>query len=109
MTRSASSTPEKPTGKPPRYSSEVSQTDWKRLNSMRDEDIDTSDIPEPTPEQLARAVLRKNFQPVPRKQQVTLRIDADVLDWFRAQGQGYQSCINALLRAYKEAHESKYE
>ncbi len=76
---------------------------------MRDEDIDTSDIPEPTPEQFARAVLRKNLQPVPRKRQVTLRIDADVLDWFRAQGQEYQSRINAVLRAYKEAHESKNE
>jgi uncharacterized protein (DUF4415 family) len=76
---------------------------------MRDEDTDTSDIPGPTPEQFARAVVRGGLQPVPRKQQITLHIDADVLDWFRAQGQGYQSRINALLRAYKEAHESKHE
>ena len=34
------------------------------------------------------------------KRQVTLRIDADVLDWFRAQGKGYQSRMNAVLRAY---------
>lgn len=74
---------------------------------MRDEDIDTSDIPEPTPEQFACSILRKGLKPVARKQQVTLRIDTDVLAWFRAQGKGYQSRINALLRAYKEAHESR--
>jgi uncharacterized protein (DUF4415 family) len=71
---------------------------------MSDEDIDTSDIPEPTPEQFARAIARKGLKPLPRKQQVTLRVDADVLMWFKAQGKGYQSRINALLRAYMEAH-----
>jgi uncharacterized protein (DUF4415 family) len=44
---------------------------------------------------------------VKRKQQVTLRLDADVLDWFRARGRGYQTQINALLRAYVEAHRSR--
>ncbi len=73
---------------------------------MSDEDIDTSDIPEPTPEQFARAVARKGLKPLPRKRQITLRIDADVLEWFKAQGKGYQSRINALLRAYMEAHKS---
>jgi uncharacterized protein (DUF4415 family) len=38
------------------------------------------------------------------KAQLTLRLDADVLDWFRAQGRGYQTRINALLRAYRDAH-----
>jgi uncharacterized protein (DUF4415 family) len=73
---------------------------------MTDEDIDLSDIPEITPEMFARAVVRRGFKPVPNKQQVTLRIDSDVLEWFRAQGQGYQTKINALLRAYMEAHPS---
>lgn len=71
---------------------------------MRDEDIDTSDIPEPTPAEFARAVARRGLKPVGRKQQVTLRIDADVLAWFRAEGRGYQSRINALLREYMKAH-----
>jgi uncharacterized protein (DUF4415 family) len=78
-----------------------------RLRRMRDEDIDLSDIPETTPEQFARAVARKGLKPVNRKQQVTLRLDADVLDWFRARGRGYQTQINALLRAYVEAHRSR--
>lgn len=39
-----------------------------------------------------------------RKGHMTLRIDTDVLDWFRAQGKGYQSRINAILRQYFEQH-----
>ncbi|MGH8503637.1 MAG: BrnA antitoxin family protein [Gammaproteobacteria bacterium] len=90
-----------------RSSARPSETDWKRLDAMTDDDIDFSDDPEATPEMFARAVVRKGFKPIPAKQQVTLRLDADVLEWFKAQGKGYQTRINALLRAYKEASESK--
>jgi uncharacterized protein (DUF4415 family) len=69
---------------------------------MRDKDIDLSDNPELTPEMLARAIARRGLKPARRKQQLTLRIDADVLGWFRSQGRGYQTQINALLRAYME-------
>ena len=72
---------------------------------MRDEDIDLSDIPEIPPERFAQAIVRKGLKPVLRKSQITLRIDADVLEWFRARGSRYQSQMNAVLRAYKEAHE----
>jgi uncharacterized protein (DUF4415 family) len=41
------------------------------------------------------------------KAQITLRLDADVLGWFRALGKGYQSQINQLLRAYMDAHHGK--
>jgi uncharacterized protein (DUF4415 family) len=41
----------------------------------------------------------------PGKESVTLRVDQDVLDWFRKQGKGYQTRMNAVLRAYKEAHQ----
>lgn len=71
---------------------------------MKDADLDFSDSPEIDPEMFARAVVRKGLKPVPRKAQLTLRIDSDVLEWFRKQGQGYQTKINALLRAYMEAH-----
>jgi uncharacterized protein (DUF4415 family) len=71
---------------------------------MKDEDIDLSDSPEISPEMFAQAVVRKGLKPVARKEQVTLRIDSDVLEWFRRQGQGYQTKINGLLRAYMEAH-----
>jgi uncharacterized protein (DUF4415 family) len=99
--------PEKPAGEPQQSSSKGSETDWERLDKMRDEDIDVSDVPEPTPEQFARAVARRGLKPLPRKQQVTLRIDADVLEWFKARGPGYQTRINELLRAYKKAHDGE--
>lgn len=41
------------------------------------------------------------------KKQVTLRIEPDVLAWFKRQGRGYQTRINAALRAFVEAHERK--
>jgi len=81
-----------------------SQTDWQHLDSMTDEDIDLSDCPEITPELFARAVVRKGLPISKNKAQVTLRIDNDVLEWFKSQGRGYQTQINALLRAYMEAH-----
>ena len=71
---------------------------------MQDKDIDLSDSPALTPELFARAMVRRGLQPVPRKSQLTLRLDQDVLEWFRKQGQGYQTQINALLRAYMNAH-----
>jgi uncharacterized protein (DUF4415 family) len=84
--------------------SSKSETDIKRLNTMNDEDIDLSDCPEISPEQFAKAVVRKGLPIDKNKAQVTLRIDTDVLDWFKSQGRGYQTQINRLLRAYKEAH-----
>ncbi|MBU1170885.1 MAG: BrnA antitoxin family protein [Proteobacteria bacterium] len=87
-----------------KHTSHKSQTDWNSVDSMSDEDIDYSDIPEVTPELFAKAILRKGLKPVTRKSQVTLRIDEDVLLWFKNQGTGYQTRINSLLKAYKEAH-----
>lgn len=81
-----------------------SQTDWQRLDAMTDEDIDLSDCPEITPEMFAKAVVRRGLPTAKAKTQVTLRIDSDVLDWFKSQGRGYQTHINQLLRAYMEAH-----
>ena len=49
-----------------------------------------------------RAVVRGDLQAVPRKRQPTLRLDDDVLEWFRRKGPGYQTRIDALLRAYLE-------
>ena len=71
---------------------------------MADEDLDESEIPEPTDEEFARAIARQGLKPAPHKSQVTLRIDSDVLQWFKDRGKGYQTRINALLRAYMEAH-----
>jgi uncharacterized protein (DUF4415 family) len=82
-----------------------SLTDWKRLDALQDEDIDLTDAPEITPEMFAKAVARRGLPPPPSKQQITIRLDYDVLKWFRSQGEGYQTRINSLLRAYMEAHQ----
>ena len=87
-----------------RHTSKKSATDWKRLSAMKDEDIDLSEIEEVPPEMFARAIVRRGLKPVKRKQQLTLRMDSDVIDWFKKQGQGYQTKINSLLRAYMEEH-----
>lgn len=86
--------------------SPASQTDWARVDAMGDEAIDFSDCPEITPDMIAKAVVRKGLQPIPPQVQVTLCLDRDVLAWFEAQGEAYQSHINAALKAYKEAHQS---
>jgi len=76
------------------------KSDLNRLDSMSDKDIDYSEIPE-FDEEFLRSVDMK-FSP--GKKPVSLRLDADVLEWMKAQGKGYQSRINAILRAYYEAH-----
>jgi uncharacterized protein (DUF4415 family) len=65
---------------------------------MPDEQIDTSEIPELGPEfwQQAQVVLP------PAKEVVTLRVDRDVVAWFKQAGKGYQSRMNAVLRSYME-------
>ena len=84
--------------------SRKSETDWARIDAMSDDDIDYSDIPRTTPEFWANAIVRKGLKPVIRKNQITLRIDEDVLDFFKREGAGYQTKINQLLRSYMEAH-----
>ena len=79
-----------------------SRTDWKRVDSLRDEDIDYSDIPKQGAEFFARAII----WPGPKKQ-ITLRLDPDVLAFFRKSGRGYQTTINAVLRKYVEVVKSK--
>ena len=83
----------------------MNNTDWERLDALQDEDIDLSEVPELTPEMFAKAVVERGLKPTSNKQQLTIRLDNDVLEWFRAQGRGYQTKINSLLRAYMEAHE----
>jgi len=77
-----------------------SKTDWSRLAQMDDKDIDTSDIPELDEAFFQQAELR-----VPAKQAVTIRLDSDVLAWFKDQGAGYQTRINQLLRQYMQAQQ----
>ena len=85
--------------------SRKSQTDLPRVRRATDgRMVRDGDAPEWTPEMFARAVARKGLKPVPRKALLSLRIDSEVVEWFKSQGSGYQSRMNALLRAYMEAH-----
>lgn len=79
-----------------------SRTNWARIDALKNSEIDTSDIPEQGKAFFKRAVLRL---PEP-KTAVTIRLDRQVLNWFKGKGPGYQTRINALLRAYMEAHKS---
>jgi uncharacterized protein (DUF4415 family) len=76
------------------------QQAWKELQNMRDEDIDYSDIP-PQPTTGWRRV--SDLIPAENKKQITLRLDADVIEFFRGTGRRYQSRINAALRDYVNA------
>lgn len=76
-----------------------------KIDALRDEEINLSDIPVVTPEMFARGIVRHGLKPVSKKSQLTLRVDQDVLHWFRSQGRGYQTRINSLLRAYMDAHQ----
>jgi uncharacterized protein (DUF4415 family) len=79
-----------------------SRTDWKRVDALRDEDIDYSDIAKLGPDFFAEAIV----WPGPKKQ-ITLRVDPDVLTFFREQGRGYHTVINAILRKYMEARKER--
>ena len=59
--------------------------------------------PEADVRHIVRGVVRRGLQPVPRKTAISLRVEQDVLDWFKAQGPGYQTRINAVLRAFRDA------
>jgi uncharacterized protein (DUF4415 family) len=77
-----------------------SRTDWGRLETTSDSDIDVSDIPK-----LDKAFFEHAQVRLPRrKSSISLRVDSDVLEWFKSQGRGYQTRINAVLKAYVGAH-----
>jgi uncharacterized protein (DUF4415 family) len=75
------------------------KSDLARIDRMRDSDIDYSDIPA-----LDRTFLRKATAAwPPMKKQLTIRLDADVLDWLKGHGKGYQTRINRILRVVMES------
>ena len=85
-------------------SSKISKTDWKRVKAMKNGDIRlTPEHPELDLKHIARVIVRKGLKPVSSKKSISLRVDTDVLAWFQAQGAGYQTRINAVLKAFKDA------
>jgi uncharacterized protein (DUF4415 family) len=75
------------------------KSDLKRIDRMSDSGIDFSDIPELDKSFLKRATVA--WPPV--KKQLTIRLDADVLDWLKGHGKGYQTRINRILRVVMES------
>ena len=84
-----------------------SETNFERLHSMTDEDIDFTDLPETTPEMWENGILRKNFKPIPRKHQENFPIDRDIIEFFKSRDFNYPAKINQLLREYMEAQQAK--
>jgi uncharacterized protein (DUF4415 family) len=76
------------------------QNEIKALENMPDSEIDFSDIPEMGEEFFKNAVIGKFYRPI--KKPITIRLDADVLQWFKHEGKGYQSKINEVLRHHMQ-------
>ncbi len=72
------------------------QRELDAVAAIPDDQIDLSDIPELTPEQMRRAVRGRFYRPI--KKPVTMRLDADVIAWLKQDGPGYQTKANRLLR-----------
>ena len=74
------------------------------MRTMKDKEIRLSaEHPEADSAHIVRGIVRRGLQPVARKEAISLRVDADVLAWFREQGTGWQTRINMVLKAFKEA------
>ena len=76
-----------------------SETDWKRVNALSQEEVERLADEE-------QGSLPKDWESTvtlglpPEKQDIHIRVDSDVLEWFKARGKGYQIRINAVLRAF---------
>ena len=79
-----------------------SMTDWTRVDAMKDSEIDYSDIPK-----LGGDFFREAIRWPGPKKQITIRLDPDVLAFFRKRGKRYQTTINAVLRTYVQAQKRK--
>ena len=79
-----------------------SRTNWKKVDSLPDAKIDYSDVPE-----LDAGFFRHAIRWPGKKRQITLRLDPDILAFFRWHGKGYQTTINAVLRSYMETQKDR--
>lgn len=88
-------------------STKKSQTDWARIDAMRDEDIDLTDCPEVTDEMWAKGELFVDSTPVTTNPQEQLSIDKDIVEFFRSKGIDYPLRINHVLREYVDEHKAR--
>ena len=101
--KSASSRSEKLPIASRKSTSMKSKTDWARLKSGGADAKPTPEHPEADVKHIVRGLVRKGLKPLPSKASISLRVDQDVLEWFKAQGAGYQTRINTVLRAFRDA------
>jgi uncharacterized protein (DUF4415 family) len=84
----------------------ASTQDWAHIDALTDAEIEAAVADDPD----AAPILDEDWfrsaaiEPPITKQPTSIRLDADILDWFRGQGRGWQTRINAVLRAYAKAH-----
>jgi uncharacterized protein (DUF4415 family) len=79
------------------------QAELDALAAISDSEIDTSEMPEIT--DWSKGVRGALFRPI--KKPLSLRLDADIIDWFQKQGSGYQTRMNTALREYVEQHRKR--
>ena len=101
--KSASSPSAKPQTVKQIPTSVKSKTDSVNLRSKASPGKPTTEHPEADVEHIVRGMLRRGLQPLASKASISLRVDNDVLEWFKAQGPGYQTRINTVLRAFRDA------
>ena len=87
------------------FMKKTSKTDWKKVASLSEDEIDTSDAPEWNTSMFASA----KIQLPENKKIISIRLPNDLIDWYKAQGKGYQTRMVAVLQMYKDAriNESK--
>ena len=101
--KSISSRSAKPQTVKNKSSSANSKTDWAKLRSSAFKGTPTAEHPEADGKHIVRGVVRRGLQPIAPKASISLRVDSDVLEWFKSQGTGYQTRINSVLRAFRDA------
>jgi uncharacterized protein (DUF4415 family) len=75
----------------------------KRASTSTRSEPETFEHPEADVRHIVRGIVRHGLETVPPKTSISLRVDREVLDWFKAQGPGYQTRMNAVLRAFRDA------
>ena len=84
----------------------MTEADWARFDKLTDRQIRAAVASDPDAAPILGEKFWKNARPVmpAAKRLTSIRLDPDLLDWFKKSGKGYQTRINAVLRSYMEAH-----
>ena len=83
-----------------------SQTDWEHIKNMTESEIEEAAASDADAQPTDEAFWANAEVVIPQpKRAISLRVDSDVLEWFKSHGSGYQTRMNAVLRAYMEAQQ----